>query len=145
MIKKILAIITAVLICLSVSVCVSAYSDGYVIVEEFDGEFLPDEVYDEFLSDEIYEEFYADDEFEPIEKPSKISVPFIWLPISLAIGLLIGFLIIGGIASKNNSVKMQKNATVYERAGSMTITNSTDRFIHSHIDRRPKPKQPPKK
>lgn len=75
----------------------------------------------------------------------KDGVSFIWLPVSLLIGLLVGFLIINGIASKNKSVKMQENATVYTRPGSMNITGSADNFLYKNIDRTEKPKQTEKK
>ncbi|MBE6771533.1 MAG: TPM domain-containing protein [Ruminococcaceae bacterium] len=75
----------------------------------------------------------------------KDGVSIIWLPVSLLIGLLVGFLIINGIASKNKSVKMQKNATVYTRPGSMIITGSADNFLYNNIDRTEKPKQTEKK
>lgn len=70
----------------------------------------------------------------------KDGVSIIWLPVSLLIGLLIGFLIINGMASKNKSVKMQENATVYTRPGSMVITGSADNFLYNNIERREKPK-----
>ncbi|MBQ7836999.1 MAG: TPM domain-containing protein [Clostridia bacterium] len=71
----------------------------------------------------------------------KDGVSIIWLPVSLLIGLLVGFLIINGIASKNTSVKMQENATVYTRPGSMVITGSADNFLYNNVERREKPKQ----
>ncbi len=75
----------------------------------------------------------------------KDGVSIIWLPVSLLIGLLVGFLIINGIASKNKSVRMQENATVYTRPGSMNITGSADNFLYKNIDRTEKPKQTEKK
>lgn len=75
----------------------------------------------------------------------KDGVSIIWLPVSLLIGLLVGFLIINGIASKNKSVKMQENATVYTRPGSMIITGSADNFLYNNVERREKPKQAEKK
>lgn len=75
----------------------------------------------------------------------KDGVSIIWLPVSLGIGLLIGFLIINGIASKNKSVKMQEDATVYTRPGSMVITGSADNFLYNNVERREKPKQAEKK
>lgn len=71
----------------------------------------------------------------------KDGVSIIWLPVSLVIGLLVGFLIVNGIASKNKSVKMQENATVYTRPGSMVITESEDNFLYKNLDRTEKPKQ----
>lgn len=71
----------------------------------------------------------------------KDGVSIIWLPVSLGIGLLVGFLIINSIASKNKSVHMQKNATVYTRPGSMVITGSADNFLYSNVEKKEKPKQ----
>lgn len=79
------------------------------------------------------------DEQETVNEKDGVSI--IWLPVSLLIGLLVGFLIINGIASKNKSVKMQKNATVYTRPGSMVITGSADNFLYNNVERREKPKQ----
>ncbi len=92
------------------------------------------------------EEFvYAGEANEPKTENEKDGVSIIWLPVSLLIGLLIGFLIINGIASKNKSVKMQENATVYTRSGSMVITGSADNFLYNNVERREKPKQTEKK
>lgn len=71
----------------------------------------------------------------------KDGVPFFWIPVSLVIGLFTGFLIINSIASKNKSVRMQKNATVYTRPGSMIITGSADNFLYNNVERREKLKQ----
>ena len=88
------------------------------------------------------EEFvYAGESDEPKTENEKDGVSIIWLPVSLLIGLLVGFLIINGIASKNKSVKMQENATVYTRPGSMVITGSADNFLYNNVERREKPKQ----
>ena len=92
------------------------------------------------------EEFvYAGEADEPKTEKEKDGVSIIWLPVSLLIGLLVGFLIINGIASKNKSVKMQENATVYTRPGSMVITGSADNFLYNNVERREKPKQAEKK
>ena len=86
-----------------------------------------------------------DSEQEPVittgETEEKDGVAFIWLPVSLVIGLLVGFIIINSIASKNKSVHMQKNATVYTRPGSMIITGSADKFLYSNVEKKEKPKQ----
>ena len=94
----------------------------------------------------VYDEESLDNSTETAgESEEKDGVSIIWLPVSLLIGLLVGFLIINGIASKNKSVKMQKNATVYTRPGSMNITGSADNFLYKNIDRTEKPKQTEKK
>lgn len=56
-------------------------------------------------------------------------------------GMIAGFIIIFAIASKNKSVRMQKNATVYTRPGSFVVTNSYDNFLYKKLDKTPKPKQ----
>lgn len=98
----------------------NGYSGGYV----YDGEPI-----------------YAGEADEQKTENEKDGVSIIWLPVSLLIGLLVGFLIINGIASKNMSVKMQENATVYTRPGSMVITGSADNFLYKNLDRTEKPKQ----
>ena len=55
--------------------------------------------------------------------------------------MAMGFIIIFAIASKNKSVRMQKNATVYTRPGSMIITGSADNFLYNNVERKEKPKQ----
>lgn len=82
----------------------------------------------------------ADETAENKDDGKKGTVSPIWIPICLAIGILIGFLIIKGIASKNISVKMQKNATVYTRSGSMTVTGRSDNFLYKEVEKRAKPK-----
>ena len=89
----------------------------------------------------VYDEEPVKGENSTEEGNEKDGVSIIWLPISLIIGLVIGFLIVNGIASKNKSVKMQKNATVYTRPGSMVITGSADNFLYKNLDRTEKPKQ----
>ncbi|MBQ6930576.1 MAG: TPM domain-containing protein [Clostridia bacterium] len=105
-------------------------------------------VYDYYVLAEEYLEaaYYGDDGADnPAittgEADEKDGVAFIWLPVSLGIGLLVGFLIINSIASKNKSVQMQKNATVYTRPGSMVITGSADNFLYSNVEKKEKPKQ----
>lgn len=101
---------------------------------------------EETLENADEEEFYLssddseDEEHEAAKEKEKGKVSFIWIPICLAIGILIGFLIIKGIASKNISVKMQKNATVYTRSGSMTVTGRSDNFLYKEVEKRAKPK-----
>ncbi len=56
-------------------------------------------------------------------------------------GMVAGFLIIFAIASKNKSVKMQENATVYTRPGSFVVRDSYDNFLYKKLDKTPKPKQ----
>lgn len=61
--------------------------------------------------------------------------------ICIVAGFAIGFLVMFAIASKNKSVKMQKNATVYTRQGSFVVTGNYDNFLYKNVDKIPKPKQ----
>ena len=63
----------------------------------------------------------------------------------IVVGMAMGFIIILAIASKNKSVRMQANATVYTRPGSFAVTGSYDNFLYKNLDRTPKPKQENKK
>ncbi len=63
----------------------------------------------------------------------------------IVVGMAMGFIIILAIASKNKSVRMQTNATVYTRPGSFVVTGSYDNFLYKNLDRTPKPKQENKK
>lgn len=124
--KRIISIIIAVIICFSVIISASAETNGQ----------LSDNA-DSFIYGEIED---APDSSEEIYDDSEKGVPLSRLPIALIVGLIIGFLIIHGIASKNKSVKMQKNATVYMRQGSLVITGSADNFLYKNVERREKPK-----
>ncbi len=63
----------------------------------------------------------------------------------IVVGMAMGFIIILAIASKNKSVRMQKNATVYTRPGSFVVTGSYDNFLYKNLVKTPKPKQENKK
>lgn len=63
----------------------------------------------------------------------------------IVVGMAMGFIIILVIASKNKSVRMQKDATVYTRPGSFVVTGSYDNFLYKNLDKTPKPKQENKK
>lgn len=60
--------------------------------------------------------------------------------ICMGVGLLIGLLVVGVMASRMKTVRMQSGASDYIRSGSMNITNSRDIFLYSHVTRTPKPK-----
>ncbi len=140
--KKITALLIALIIC--AVPLFSALAEPYY---EYDIEFgYEDEYYGEdeeniYASPDESEEEYT----EYLEENSKPSVPLIWIPISLVLGIVAGFVIINSIAAKNKSVKFQKNATVYTRGGSFVLTGSSDNFLYKNLERVPKPKNPPKK
>lgn len=120
-----------------------SYYGGIYACYEFAEEYLENGYSGGYVNDG--EPVYAGEADEPKTEKEKDGVSIIWLPVSLLIGLLVGFLIINGIASKNKSVKMQENATVYTRPGSMVITGSADNFLYNNVERREKPKQAEKK
>ncbi len=73
------------------------------------------------------------------ENPAKTII------LCIVVGMAMGFIIILAIASKNKSVRMQKNATIYTRPGSFVITGSYDNFLYKNLVKTPKPKQENKK
>lgn len=60
--------------------------------------------------------------------------------ISMAVGMLIGLIAVGIMASKMKTVRSQSGASEYVRSGSMHLTHSRDIFLYSHVHRTPKPK-----
>lgn len=67
--------------------------------------------------------------------------PVVTVIICIVAGMAVGFGVMLLIASKNKSVKMQANATVYTRPGSFVVTGSYDNFLYKNLDKTPKPKQ----
>lgn len=61
------------------------------------------------------------------------------LIISLAIGLAVAFIATGIMKGKLKSVRYQSAACNYVRANSMNVTNISDLFLYTHIDRHAKP------
>ncbi len=76
-----------------------------------------------------------------IETTTHTNNPVLTICICILVGMAIGFVIILSIASKNKSVRMQKNATEYTRPGSFVLTGNYDNFLYKNIDKKPKPKQ----
>ena len=62
------------------------------------------------------------------------------IAICMAVGLLIGGITVGIMASMMKSVRPQNSAGDYVRPGSMVLTNQRDIFLYSHVTRTPKPK-----
>ena len=75
------------------------------------------------------------DETDNSKNPAKTII------LCIVVGMAMGFIIILAIASKNKSVRMQKNATIYTRPGSFIITGSYDNFLYKNLVKTPKPKQ----
>ncbi len=60
--------------------------------------------------------------------------------ISLAVGVLIGFLVVGGMKRQLTTVHRQESAFEYLTPGSLNLTVSTDLFLYENTTRTPKPK-----
>ena len=70
--------------------------------------------------------------------------PFPWaqsLLISLAVGFVAAFIATAVMRGKLKSVRKQTGARQYTRQGSMHLTHSTDLFLYSTVNRRPRPKE----
>lgn len=61
------------------------------------------------------------------------------IAISMGVGLLIGLIAVGIMASMMKSVRPQNSAGEYVRKGSMQLTNQRDIYLYSHVSRTPKP------
>ena len=120
--KKTCLLFTVIILCFSFSFFASATADDY------------------YTEDSTL--FYSEsvDEYQSAETVSGQR-----LIASLAVGYGMGFLVIWSIASKNKSVRMQENATVYTRPGSFVVTGRYDNFLYKKVDRTAKPKSNDKK
>ena len=70
----------------------------------------------------------------------KVSVSLIWIPLSLAIGIVIVFFVLKTMASSNKSVVRKVDAKDYVRSGSMVVTGSYDNFLFNNVTRVARPK-----
>lgn len=120
--KKICILLTVLILCFSAMFFVHASADSYYADE-------PVMNYSESTEDYEPEGFFSAQR----------------LLASLIAGYGIGFLVIWSIASKNKSVRMQKNATEYTRDGSFVITGRSDNFLYKDTQRTAKPKEGGKK
>ena len=63
-----------------------------------------------------------------------------WLPVSLALGLVIALLVVGSMKRKLKSVRPKSEANAYIRAGSTHLTANQDQFLYSHVSKSARPK-----
>ena len=62
------------------------------------------------------------------------------IAICMGVGMLIGLIAVGIMASMMKSVKAKNHAADYVRPGSMRLTHQRDIFLYSHVHRTAKPK-----
>lgn len=75
---------------------------------------------------------------------SNLPRPFlswIWIPISIAAGFVVAFLIVSCMKSKLKTVRTQASANHYVRDGSMNVTECRDRFLYHQVNRIAKPEK----
>lgn len=74
-------------------------------------------------------------------EPYEIAFP-VWLGllIALGIGLLVALIAVGIMKGQLKSVRAQRSAAGYVKAGSMQLTRQTDLYLYSQITRIPRPK-----
>jgi uncharacterized protein len=63
-----------------------------------------------------------------------------YLIISLAVGMLIGWIVVSVMKAQLKSVRSKSGASNYVRDGSLCITNAYDFFLYSTVTRTPRPK-----
>lgn len=64
----------------------------------------------------------------------------IWIPVSIAAGVIIALITVGIMKSKLKTVRFQTAANSYVKKDSLNITNSNDLFLYHTVTRTEKPK-----
>ena len=85
--------------------------------------------------------YYGSDDFyydSGSPSPTVGNVPVVWIPGSIAIGFILAFLIMLGVASGLKTVKRQANAAAY--VDNMNITSKSDTFLYRNVRKTPRPK-----
>lgn len=95
---------------------------------------------DEFITDAKNGNVYD----EPMgavdgEDDGSVLPPPIWILISIAVGVVIAFIIVGSMKRKLHTVNMQAAANNYLKNGSLNITESNDIFLYSNVTKTAKP------
>ena len=91
---------------------------------------------------ELADRYFTDStaEFSGVERPAPKKNYGKTIAICMGVGMLIGGIAVGIMASQMKSVRMQHGAGDYVRPGSMHLTHSRDIFLYSHVHRTPRPK-----
>ena len=70
----------------------------------------------------------------------KEPLSLIWIPISIAVGVLVAIIAVGTMKAKLKTVRFQAAAGSYMKDGSLKITESRDLFLYNSVSRTEKPK-----
>ena len=95
---------------------------------------FPDLALDAYLQESSLENYGGVD--APVKGKNYLKT----IAISMGVGLLIGLIAVGIMASQMKTVRQQNAASDYVRAGSMLLTDQRDIFLYSHVSRTAKPK-----
>ena len=91
------------------------------------------------LCDQFITQAKTDKPFDSGNLP-KSPMPLYWIPLSLAIGLVISLIITGTMKSSLKTVRKQAAAQSYVKENSLNITESNDTFLYTNVSRSAKPK-----
>lgn len=69
---------------------------------------------------------------DPYKKPFGFGMALV---ISLGLGFIVAFIVTGSMKGQLKTVRAQRAAANYQRAGSMAIVNATEFFLYSKVDR----------
>ncbi len=91
------------------------------------------------LSDEFITQAKEGNPYDTSNMP-KEPLSLIWIPISIAIGVVLALIIVGCMKGKLKTVRSQAAANSYIKEGSLNITDSQDLFLYNNVTRTAKPK-----
>ena len=92
------------------------------------------------LCDEFITQARTGEPYDTNNLPKEPFNVFTSLLISLVVGILVSLIVTGKMKGKLKTVRMQPAAEEYVRNGSMLVTESSDLFLYSQVDRRVKSK-----
>ncbi|MDO4815960.1 MAG: TPM domain-containing protein [Bacillota bacterium] len=103
-------------------------------VESYDnGAYIPD---DGDYHDYDYDYDYGDEN----RTAERRGVNPLWIPGSLAAGILSALVATGSMKGQMNNVSHRTNASGYTKKGSLNLTEKQDTFLYQNISRTPRPK-----
>ncbi len=125
---------------------ITAFTDAGIkyIGEQMQGELSNGDfsgAFDTFagLSDEFITQAKEGNPYDTSNMP-KEPLSLIWIPISIAIGVVLALIIVGCMKGKLKTVRSQAAANSYIKEGSLNITDSQDLFLYNNVTRTAKPK-----